>query len=632
MISGDTADVLLTYDGNTSVPTKAGIYTIQVTINSTNYELTGETTAQFVIEKATVVTPALENKVYNGTNQTADVPASNLYTVTVNKGGKNVGTYEVQLALTDSANYQWDARGGVTSFSITDAVNEWTVVPSITGWTYGDAANIPTGEAKFGTVLVEYRAASSGTYSSTVPTQAGDYVARFTVEKTKDYSGLAEEQPFTITKREVSVIGAAVESAKVYDGTIQADIIDNGILSANFDGSNLTLQPGTAAYEDKNVGTGKTVAFTGFALAGSAADNYLLTAQPAPVTADIAAKDITLTVTVKEKSFDGTTDAEVESAVLTGVVDGDEVTLTGGKASFAHSAIGQWDISFEDFALTGADARNYHLTNPAPTGVTAAIRRNSNYLDVDGNPDFDGNGEINIEGEKKNVIDDGGRYLLLSDSDKYITVVTYLRGADAHSSYPTGMKVYRIHRTEDEATLEYIPELDNLLQYAGCSIRVTGNQGIRMITALSQSNKAALTGSGLAGFTLEEYGTAVCWADSMTGSLTLGKSFARSNYAYKKGVADPVFHREGGMMQYTNVLVGFALEECSRDMVMRPYITLLDADGELVTLYGGNVQRSIGYIAYQNRNCKQLGNAAYEYVWEIIHAVYGDAYDDEYTG
>ncbi len=632
VISGDTADVLLTYDGNASVPTKAGIYTIQVTINSTNYELTGETTAQFVIEKATVVTPALENKVYNGTNQTADVPASNLYTVTVNKGGKNVGTYEVQLALTDSANYQWDARGGVTSFSITDAVNEWTVVPSITGWTYGDAANIPTGEAKFGTVLVEYRAASSGTYSSTVPTQAGDYVARFTVEKTKDYSGLAEEQSFTIARREVSVIGAAVESAKVYDGTIQADIIDNGILSANFDGSNLTLQPGTAAYEDKNVGTGKTVAFTGFALAGSAADNYLLTAQPAPVTADITAKDITLTVTVKEKSFDGTTDAEVESAVLTGVVDGDEVTLTGGKASFAHSAIGQWDISFEDFALTGADAGNYHLTNPAPTGVTAAIRRNSNYLDVDGNPDFDGNGEINIEGEKKNVIDDGGRYLLLSDSDKYITVVTYLRGADAHSSYPTGMKVYRIHRTEDEATLEYIPELDNLLQYAGCSIRVTGNQGIRMITALSQSNKAALTGSGLAGFTLEEYGTAVCWADSMTGSMTLGKSFARSNYAYKKGVADPVFHREGGMMQYTNVLVGFSLEECSRDMVMRPYITLLDADGELVTLYGGNVQRSIGYIAYQNRNCKQLGNAAYEYVWEIIHAVYGDAYDDEYTG
>ena len=632
VVSGDTVDVMLTYDGDASVPTKAGIYTIQVTINSTNYKLTGETTAQFVIEKATVVTPALENKVYNGTNQTADVPASALYTVTVNNGGKNVGTYEVQLALTEPANYQWDARGGVASFSITDAVNEWTVVPSITGWTYGDAANIPTGEAKFGTVLVEYRAANSRIYSSTVPNQAGDYVARFTVEKTKDYSGLAEEQSFTIARREVTIIGTAVEPAKVYDGTTQADIIDNGILSANFDGSNLTLQPGTAAYEDKNVGTGKTVAFTGFALAGSAADNYLLTAQPAPVTADITAKDVTLTVTVKEKSFDGTTDAEVESAVLTGVVNGDEVTLTSGKASFAHSAIGQWDISFEDFALTGADAGNYHLTNPAPTGVTAAIRRNSNYLDVDGNPDFDGNGEINIEGEKKNVIDDGGRYLLLSDSDKYITVVTYLRGADAHSSYPTGMKVYRIHRTEDEATLEYIPELDNLLQYAGCSIRVTGNQGIRMITALSQSNKAALTGSGLAGFTLEEYGTAVCWADSMTGSLTLGKSFARSNYAYKKGVADPVFHRKGGMMQYTNVLVGFSLEECSRDMVMRPYITLLDADGELVTLYGGNVQRSIGYIAYQNRNCKQLGNAAYEYVWEIIHAVYGDAYDDEYTG
>ena len=40
----------------------------------------------------------------------------------------------------------------------------------------------------------------------------------------------------------------------------------------------------------------------------------------------------------------------------------------------------------------------------------------------------------------------------------------------------------------------------------------------------------------------------------------------------------------------------------------------------------------IGYIAYQNRNAFKSTSAAYKYIWEIIHAVYGNLYDDEYKG
>ena len=81
-----------------------------------------------------------------------------------------------------------------------------------------------------------------------------------------------------------------------------------------------------------------------------------------------------------------------------------------------------------------------------------------------------------------------------------------------------------------------------------------------------------------------------------------------------------------------NVLVGFGLDQCSRDLIMRPYITLRDAGGATVTLYGGSVQRSIGYIATQNRTVFPAGTPAYEYVWNIIRAVYGDAYDSDYQG
>ena len=83
-------------------------------------------------------------------------------------------------------------------------------------------------------------------------------------------------------------------------------------------------------------------------------------------------------------------------------------------------------------------------------------------------------------------------------------------------------------------------------------------------------------------------------------------------------MADPVFGTSGGLTQYTNVLVGFDLEECSKDIVMRPYIILQDAEGNQYTLYGGLVTRSISYIAWQNRDTYKPGTAAYKYVHELM--------------
>jgi hypothetical protein len=85
-------------------------------------------------------------------------------------------------------------------------------------------------------------------------------------------------------------------------------------------------------------------------------------------------------------------------------------------------------------------------------------------------------------------------------------------------------------------------------------------------------------------------------------------------------------------MQYTNVLVNFSDEQCKKDIALRPYMILEDTEGQPLTLYGGIVTRSIGYIAYQNRNTFEFGTEAYGYVWNIIHNVYGDIYDAQYKG
>ena len=52
--------------------------------------------------------------------------------------------------------------------------------------------------------------------------------------------------------------------------------------------------------------------------------------------------------------------------------------------------------------------------------------------------------------------------------------------------------------------------------------------------------------------------------------------------------------------------------------------------GQTVTLYGGTIHRSIGYIAYQNRAAFKSGTAQYAFLWDIIHYVYGTRYDAEY--
>lgn len=227
------------------------------------------------------------------------------------------------------------------------------------------------------------------------------------------------------------------------------------------------------------------------------------------------------------------------------------------------------------------------------------------------------------------------RYVDLPDgSAKTMVAYTYHTDAlsDIHKQYPISMKVWMLSCEDGFYTADRVEELDDILQYSGSSIRVTGKKGVRMITSIAKDKKSSLTSEGLAGYTLKEYGTAVAWANQLgdTKPLVLGRSYVKSNYAYRKDVADPVFAYQQNLMQYTNVLVGFTDAQCKQDLAMRPYMILENAAGEEITLYGGTVIRSIGYIAYQNRNAFTAGTEAYEYVWNIIHSVYGNAYDAEY--
>ncbi len=248
--------------------------------------------------------------------------------------------------------------------------------------------------------------------------------------------------------------------------------------------------------------------------------------------------------------------------------------------------------------------------------------------------ELEGESQVTLDGVAYPIQKDGegNAYVDLPVAESYLlTAYSYNDAADAHGRYPIGMRCYRLTKNGAAVQVERLSAFDNLLRYAGTSIRLTGKKGIRMITSVDGALKSALIKEGVYGLTLVEYGTVLARASAIGGgNLTLQNG--KSNYAYKRGVADPVFAYAGSLVQYTNVLVGFSDEDCKEDIAMRPYIILQDAAGTSYTLYGGMVYRSIGYVAYQNRNSFRPGTAAYDYVWEIIHYVYGSEYDSEYKG
>lgn len=99
-----------------------------------------------------------------------------------------------------------------------------------------------------------------------------------------------------ITPKSIAIEGVKA-SNKVYDGTTRATL-SSGTLTP-ITGDVVKLTQGTGTFDDKNVGTAKTVAATGFAITGADAGNYSLSAQPTGLKANITAYPITVTADAK---------------------------------------------------------------------------------------------------------------------------------------------------------------------------------------------------------------------------------------------------------------------------------------------------------------------------------------------
>ena len=385
-------------------PKNVGKYTIRITTAETDTFKAASSTMEFEIQpkEVTISDVKVADKTYDGTT---NATITNAGTLSVNYDGDNLAIV-IGKAAYDNKNVGTDKAVSFTGFELSgSAAGNYKLITQPADTT----ADITAKEITINGATVEGSKVYDGTTDAKI-TNAGTLSDNYDGEnltivtgsaaydnknvgtgKTVAFTGFAlagdaagnytlASQPADtaadITVKEITINGAAVEASRIYDGTTDAKITNAGAPSVNYDGENLKVAAGKAAYDNKNVGKGKAVTFTGFALEGDAAANYKLTAQPEAVTADITVKEIKIVDTAVEASkvYDGSTDAKItEKGTFDGLIDGDKVDIVTGKAAYDDKNVGNGKtVAFYEFALSGNDAANYVLA-AQPASTTASI-------------------------------------------------------------------------------------------------------------------------------------------------------------------------------------------------------------------------------------------------------------------
>ena len=218
-------DYTVTYDNNTDASDEAKV---TVEIISNNYAGTLEKT--FTILPKTIntaitqLTAPVKNEVPQTEIETDEYTATVVWSPGVTEKFVYNTVYTATITITPKTNYTvkgiakngYTVSGAETVTNEADSVtvkvvypatenknsNEFTQPLTITGWTYGETANKPTAKAKYGTPKYTYSTAADGKYNDIVPTDAGTYYVKATVEETDKYTGLESDAvEFVIGKK-----------------------------------------------------------------------------------------------------------------------------------------------------------------------------------------------------------------------------------------------------------------------------------------------------------------------------------------------------------------------------------------------------------------------------------------------
>jgi gliding motility-associated-like protein len=430
-LTGVEAGEDVTVSGTASYDTKSAGTGKTITVNtfvlagaeSGNYNLTttSETTTGAITKKDITLTlnasPAI-TKIYNG-NETATLAAGN-YTLNGIESGdavtvsgtavydtKEVGTGKTITANTfvlagaESGNYNLTTTSGTTTGTITkkDITLSLNASPAITK-TYDQSttATLVAGNYTLTGVETGDDVTVSGTASydtKTVGTGKTITVNTFVLAGTEsgnyNLTTTSETTTGAITKKDITLsLNASPAITKIYNGNETATLAAGNYTLNGIESGDAVMVSGTASYDTKTVGTGKTITVNTFVLAGTESGNYNLTTTSGTTTGTITKKDITLTLNASPaitKIYNGNETATLAAGnyTLNGIESGDVVTVSG-TASYDTKTVGTGKtITANTFVLAGTESGNYNLTTTSGT-TTGTITKKDITLTLNASP------------------------------------------------------------------------------------------------------------------------------------------------------------------------------------------------------------------------------------------------------
>ena len=234
-----SSDLYTAEQGNNWI--NAGDYNVTLTLSdSTNYKWKDGTSTQGDNDEKTTVTFIITQKkveiiwsnttlTYNGENQAPTATINNKIgndDVSLSVSGAETNANTDGATYTATASLRGNAKDNYTLDGAENTTCSFTISPyqigvegnlSIEGWTYGEEANEPGGvtldddtNALLGTATATFkyeyrlRSAVDSAYTTTVPTDAGDYTVRLTISVNKNFTPYSTTDNFTIEKDELT--------------------------------------------------------------------------------------------------------------------------------------------------------------------------------------------------------------------------------------------------------------------------------------------------------------------------------------------------------------------------------------------------------------------------------------------
>ena len=300
--------------------------TLSVTMSGKTYD--GGAVANPTYDKGTA-DGAVTIEWYQGETKLNEVPV-------------NAGNYKVKVIVAETANYVGVSQ--TKDFTIEKATpNLNGVTMNLAEIQYGNNYDVNYTKSGDGAVTKEYkvRGADDSTYSTTVPTNAGNYTARVTVAEASNYLSASSTVDFVICP--ITLTG--LEEDFEYNG----ESVHEVDFSSSYSGVKISV-----TFENAIVGA-QISSYSVFEN-DAPTSNYVVDVNT--FNASIVKKELGVQWTAPANLYFDETE-KVPTATLTGVVQGDacvvEIELFGNNIWFGET------FSYRAISLVGEDATNYKL-------------------------------------------------------------------------------------------------------------------------------------------------------------------------------------------------------------------------------------------------------------------------------